>query len=234
MDISERLNELYEFLRSEGKVHTKKDISEKTGIDQGNISKMLKGNPKYATEGNIARFNEAYGSPFNIEWLMRGEGEMKNVKSHSDVEYIAPYMGENLAKIPYVSAEAAASFIESMYDMEYEVDYYGVMPELGEDLLDGTYTVFQVRGDSMEPTIPNHTKILAKKIEESRWESVSGVIVIVYGKTLAVKRVLKNNLYRGNSLVIKADNPLHGQCNIERSEIRGMWQAIRIVSKKIL
>ena len=118
--------------------------------------------------------------------------------------------------------------------MEYDIDTYGVMPENGENLNDGTYMVFQVRGNSMEPTIPDHAKILTKKIDEGMWENASGVIVIVYGKTLSVKRILKNSLFGSNTLTIKADNPIHGQVDIARSEIRGIWQAIRIISQKIL
>ena len=61
------------------------------------------------------------------------------------------------------------------------------MPEEGE-VLDDSYMVFQVRGDSMEPTIPDGAKILARKIEEGLGKRVRS---IVYGKTLSVKRILK-------------------------------------------
>ena len=86
---------------------------------------------------------------------------------------------------------------------------------------DDSYMVFQVRGDSMEPTIPDGAKILARKIEEGLWESASGVVSIVYGKTLSVKRILKNSLFLDNVLTLKADNPKHGQLDVERREIRG-------------
>ena len=91
-----------------------------------------------------------------------------------------------------------------------------------------------VSGDSMEPTIPDGAKILARKIEEGLWESASGVVSIVYGKTLSVKRILKNSLFLDNVLTLKADNPKHGQLDVERREIRGMWQALRIISQKII
>ena len=86
----------------------------------------------------------------------------------------------------------------------------------------------------MEPTIPDGAKILARKIEEGLWESASGVVSIVYGKTLSVKRILKNSLFLDNVLTLKADNPKHGQLDVERREIRGMWQALRIISQKII
>lgn len=154
-------------------------------------------------------------------------------KNESNVVKVSPYLQDALVKVQYVPIDAMASFVESLYDTAYEIDSYGVMPEEGE-VLDSSYMVFQVRGDSMEPTIPDGAKILVRRIDEGLWDSVSGVVVIVYGKTLSVKRVLKNSLFLDNILTLKADNPKHGQLDIERREIRGMWQALRIISQKII
>ena len=153
------------------------------------------------------------------------------MQSDSTISKVAPYLQDILVKVKYVPIDAAASFVESLYNTAYEIDSYGVMPEEGE-VLDDSYMVFQVRGDSMEPTIPDGAKILARKIEEGLWESASGVVSIVYGKTLSVKRILKNSLFLDNVLTLKADNPKHGQLDVERREIRGMWQALRIISQK--
>ena len=64
--------------------------------------------------------------------------------------------------------------------------------------------------------------------------SASGVVVIIYGKTLTVKQILKNCLFNENRLVLKADSPTYGQMEVQLLEIMGMWQAIRIVDQKIL
>ena len=147
---------------------------------------------------------------------------LKNARMQSDstISKVAPYLQDILVKVKYVPIDAAASFVESLYNTAYEIDSY--------------HLVFQVRGDSMEPTIPDGAKILARKIEEGLWESASGVVSIVYGKTLSVKRILKNSLFLDNVLTLKADNPKHGQLDVERREIRGMWQALRIISQKII
>ena len=108
------------------------------------------------------------------------------------------------------------------------------MQENGEDLQNGEYVVFQVKGESMSPNIPNGAKILAASIPEEKWDEVNGVIFIVYGKTLTIKRVLKNSLFTSNVITLKADNPTYGQLDIERNEIRGIWEARRIVSQKIV
>lgn len=158
----------------------------------------------------------------------------KNPKALSNVRYIAPYIGEDLVNVEYVPANAYASFIESMYSVEYHLETYGVRPEDGEDLTNGKYMVFDIEGDSMYPTIQSGSKILCEKIGEGNWEYAKGVIVIVYGKTLTVKRILKNDLYINNTLTLKADNPTYGEIDIEKCEIRGVWQAVRVISMKIV
>ncbi|MDC1880843.1 S24 family peptidase [Bacteroides uniformis] len=183
----------------------------------------------------LTAFFETYPD-VNREYILIGKGNPvvdAQTKNESNVVKVSPYLQDALVKVQYVPIDAMASFVESLYDTAYEIDSYGVMPEEGE-VLDSSYMVFQVRGDSMEPTIPDGAKILARKIEEGLWESASGVVSIVYGKTLSVKRILKNSLFLDNVLTLKADNPKHGQLDVERREIRGMWQALRIISQKII
>ena len=183
----------------------------------------------------LTAFFETYPD-VNREYILIGKGNPvvdAQTKNESNVVKVSPYLQDALVKVQYVPIDAMASFVESLYDTAYEIDSYGVMPEEGE-VLDSSYMVFQVCGDSMEPTIPDGAKILVRRIDEGLWDSVSGVVVIVYGKTLSVKRVLKNSLFLDNILTLKADNPKHGQLDIERREIRGMWQALRIISQKII
>ena len=170
----------------------------------------------------LTAFFETYPD-VNREYILIGKGNPvvdAQTKNESNVVKVSPYLQDALVKVQYVPIDAMASFVESLYDTAYEIDSYGVMPEEGE-VLDSSYMVFQVRGDSMEPTIPDGAKILVRRIDEGLWDSVSGVVVIVYGKTLSVKRVLKNSLFLDNILTLKADNPKHGQLDIERREIRG-------------
>lgn len=187
----------------------------------------------YTGEGLYAKTSNDNVEPSEQDVNDAFDNARLQTESMPEIAKAVPYIPDSLIKVQYVPIDAAASFVESLYETTYSMDYYGVMPEDGEQL-DDTYMVFQVYGDSMEPTIPNHAKILARKIDEGLWESATGVIVIVYGKTLSVKRILKNALFLDNILTLKADNPKHGQLDIERREIRCMWQAIRIISQKII
>jgi len=211
---------------------------------------VLNPQKKVGISKNIAEMISKRYPEINEAWLLGVDDKMlltsssatptaesernTSIKDNTDIVSAKLYLRENLVNIPYVPIDAKASFVESLYDTTYDMDFYGVMPEDGEDLISGDYVVFQIKGDSMSPNIPNSSKVLARKIPERRWETASGVVVIVYGKTLTIKRILKNSLFGGNSLTLKADNPEYGQFEVERKEIRGMWQAIRIVSKTII
>lgn len=206
-------------------------IREELGLTQGELASLL--GVVLRTVQNWESGAKIPNSKYAILRKLILEREM--TKSEDGVIPVEPYRKEDFHKVPFVREDATASFVESLHGgLEFEEDYFGVMPEPKEDLLDGDHIVFQVHGDSMEPTIPHRAIFLARKISEGQWENASGVVVIVYGKTLTIKRILKNSLFNDNKITLKADNPLHGQIDVYRSEIRGMWQAVRIISQKIM
>lgn len=199
-------------------------------FNQSNLSKILKG------DRNVApNLINAICDNLNVsyKWLVNGEGSMFPTES-SNAQPIKTYINDELIEVPIVDADAAATFIENMYDQHYNIDKYGVMQEEGEDLNSGEYVVFKVVGESMVPTIPDNAKVLAMRIPEERWEELSGVVFVVYGKMFVIKRILKNSLFINNIITLKSDNPLYGQMEVGRTEIRGMWKAIRIVSQRIV
>lgn len=199
-------------------------------FNQSNLSKILNG------DRNVApKLINAICDNLNVsyKWLVNGEGSMF-LTEPSNAQPIKTYINDELIEVPIVDADAAATFIENMYDQHYNIDKYGVMQEEGEDLNSGEYVVFKVVGESMVPTIPDKAKVLAMRIPEERWEELSGVVFVVYGKMFVIKRILKNSLFINNIITLKSDNPLYGQMEVGRTEIRGMWKAIRIVSQRIV
>ena len=199
-------------------------------FNQSNLSKILKG------DRNVApNLINAICDNLNVsyKWLVNGEGSMF-LTEPSNAQPIKTYINDELIEVPIVDADAAATFIENMYDQHYNIDKYGVMQEEGEDLNSGEYVMFKVVGESMVPTIPDKAKVLAMRIPEERWEELSGVVFVVYGKMFVIKRILKNSLFINNIITLKSDNPLYGQMEVGRTEIRGMWKAIRIVSQRIV
>lgn len=224
----DRLYEVMNALKlSDYRVYT--DVPE---ITKNMMVKLRNGETKEASSKILEPFCKHY-KQVNPTYILIGEGPMFLTES-SDAQPIKTYINDELIEVPIVDADAAATFIENMYDQHYNVDKYGVMQEEGEDLNSGEYVVFKVVGESMVPTIPDKAKVLAMRIPEERWEELSGVVFVVYGKMFVIKRILKNSLFINNIITLKSDNPLYGQMEVDRTEIRGMWKAIRIVSQRIV
>lgn len=72
----ERINECYEYLRSIGKIHTKRDLSDLLDVAPSNLTKAFKGDTRYLTDNFLRRFNLAFDYLFSEEWLITGEGSM--------------------------------------------------------------------------------------------------------------------------------------------------------------
>ena len=224
----DRLYEVMNALKlSDYRVYT--DVPE---ITKNMMVKLRNGETKEASSKILEPFCKHY-KQVNPTYILIGEGPMFLTES-SDAQPIKTYINDELIEVPIVDADAAATFIENMYDQHYNVDKYGVMQEEGEDLNSGEYVVFKVVGESMVPTIPDKAKVLAMRIPEERWEELSGVVFVVYGKMFVIKRILKNSLFINNIITLKSYNPLYGQMEADRTEIRGMWKAIRIVSQRIM
>jgi len=224
-DLSKRFLEAMRLLKLSG-YKINKEIPE---ISESTISHIRTGRNEPSKDVLIL-FLKKY-TDINAEWMYTGVGNPKN--NEPTITRATPYISDNLINVPYVPISATASFVESMYSVEYDLETYGIMAEDGENLADGEHIIFEVKGDSMIPTIPDGSKILCKRIKEEQWEYVTGVVVVIYKKILTVKRVLKNNLFGGNEIILKADNPIHGENSVQRCEIRAIWQAVRVVSMKI-
>lgn len=136
--------------------------------------------------------------------------------------------------VKYVPVASTASFVESLTaGAEPSLESFSIIPEPGEeDELDNLY-VFDVRGESMTPTIPDGAKILTEKVRPSRWHLVKGVAVVVFRDQVAVKRIARNRLDLDNYIVLESDNPDHGSLTVQLADIRGIFSAIRIVSAPI-
>lgn len=72
----ERINRAFLQLRCEGVVKTQKDLANKINMPAPNLSKALKGDKMYFTDGFVLRFTNAFDNIINRSWLLTGEGPM--------------------------------------------------------------------------------------------------------------------------------------------------------------
>lgn len=176
----------------------------------------------------------------NLRWLLNGEGEMIQKKATDESTakplggvYAASEGDDDVAMVDYIPATATASFIEYVGEGNPDFEKIAVLKQQGETL-DKNYKVFEVIGESMSPAIPNRAKILTREIAQPKWVHAEGVVVVVFGDEVVVKRIINNDLATSDSLVLTSDNPKFGERRIALADIRAMYKALRIVSADIL
>ncbi|QPQ29422.1 LexA family protein [Lysinibacillus sp. JNUCC 51] len=104
----------------------------------------------------------------------------------------------NLAKIPILGTIACGEPILAEQNVE------GYMYEFSELLPAGNIFALVAKGDSMEPTIPNGSKVLIREQSEVEYGEIAAVLV--NGDTEAtLKRVKK----QGDTILLMPDNPKH-------------------------
>lgn len=82
MDKKERFKTAFLYLKEHGYIHTQKDLADKMGSTSPNVSSALKGIDSVLTDNFLKRFNAAFGSVFNEDWLIEGKGEMLQPIQH--------------------------------------------------------------------------------------------------------------------------------------------------------
>lgn len=95
MDKKKRFNESFQHLRNMGVVHTQKDLAEKMGSTQANISSALSGVERVLTGRFLHRFNSAFNNIFNEDWLLYGKGEMLAQPQPQETTVVASASGNN-------------------------------------------------------------------------------------------------------------------------------------------
>lgn len=88
----QRLEEMFDYLRTKGLVRNKKELSQAINMpSQASLSRAFSGSENYITQSLLTRINSSFGNVFNIEWVNTGEGEMLSVKDNMVVSTIANY-----------------------------------------------------------------------------------------------------------------------------------------------
>lgn len=75
MNKKDRLLDVFERLRYEKVLSTKKEFAERIGFDKTNLSSAFGGSEKYLTDNLFNKIADAFPQ-FDRVWLLTGEGEM--------------------------------------------------------------------------------------------------------------------------------------------------------------
>lgn len=75
-----RLNEVYEHLRENFRIHTKSGFAEAIHYGRTSLSAALNGNEAYLTDSLFKNICDAYPGTFNLQYLLTGDGELLEKK----------------------------------------------------------------------------------------------------------------------------------------------------------
>lgn len=189
------------------------DLANRIGVDRSTVSRYLKGTRKIHMD-EIPKIATALGvTP--VELLVDNE-ELKQV---TNIEPITSKM----VKIPILGTIACGDAILAEENIE------GYIYEISDGLPSGNLFTLIAKGDSMEPTIPNGSKVIVR--EQADVENGEIAAVRVNGDTEAtLKRVKK----QGDIVFLMPDNPSYEPIVItEDNPATIIGKAVRVIKDLI-
>ena len=184
----------------------------------------------------LPHFAQKFIEIFNInkEWLLEGKGDNMFTLS-GNVSNVHPVKVENSnwIEVPFVPLHARASFAETYFDSNVnEVETIKIRKRPG--IKYEKAKIFEVDGDSMEPTLVSGEQVLCEIIDPANWKFTTGVVVVAFGNMVVIKRIKDNELANGK-LVLWSDNELGGKITLsnETEEIRRMYKVKYSIYKPI-
>jgi phage repressor protein C with HTH and peptisase S24 domain len=235
--INQRLNDLIKAVD-----HNVSSFSNEIGVSDGTIRMYTTGRSKPGYEVletiilAIDRMREK--DRVNVRWLFTGEGEMfepkeqhvvreadlAQIKSKTEI-IVATQDTSGNSTIPIVNIKAAANYVQGYKSQEYFEDLDPMsMPRYM--LPGGQNAVFQVKGDSMEPTIFDREYVICSKVEKGDWEFINDFdvfVVVSEREGVQLKRV-KNRLKTRGFIRFRSDNRTAKDFTLHEDEILELWR----------
>jgi len=126
----ERVDFLIRFLIYSKKLsynNYKKDLSEGMKTHYVTISRALSGDESYLTDNFIEKLNNTFGNPFNLDWLLNGEGECYNNQQVGNIENsvavgVNVFGSNNSFQVPESIVKVITNYDERMKNQQKQMD----------------------------------------------------------------------------------------------------------------
>lgn len=228
-EVTQRFLIALEQLKTQGTSYS--EVANKIGASTSLVSEIRRGKTFL-----LPHFAQKFIEIFNInkEWLLEGKGDNTFTLS-GNVSNVHPVEVENSnwIEVPFVPLHARASFAETYFDSNVnEVETIKIRKRPG--IKYEKAKIFEVDGDSMEPTLVSGEQVLCEIIDPANWKFTTGVVVVAFGNMVVIKRIKDNELSNGK-LVLWSDNELGGKITLsnETEEIRRIYKVKYSIYKPI-
>ena len=209
---------------------TQNEMAEIIGISRSTYTGIEKGKATLTESNKMLIIDKLTVNPI---WFETGEGEMlKSNFTQSDVRNVDTQT-MNWIQIPFIPVHARATFAETFETEIHELSSITIPRLPGINYENGK--VFEVDGDSMEPTLITGEQVFCEYVDPADWKYITGPVVIAFGKNMiVVKRIKENNLANGE-LTLWSDNEMGGKLTLhtEQDQIRRMYKVRYTVYKPI-
>lgn len=236
--VNQRINFLIDYYEAGNKSAFGRRVDMKSGV----VGDLVGGRLNKPSYEALLKILSAYPS-VNTDWLVKGEGEMlQTAASAESTQKVSSYPpGQTnvqavglLSEIPViklrrVSFKARASFGYMQMQRFKESDIFDTVlfrlppGRTEEDYKDAL--VFDIEGDSMEPSLRDGQQVIAWQVSDSRWEYLHNTICVVdYAEEVTVKAILKNDLNNTDGLTLHATGGAGGSFTVARKDIHSIWE----------
>ena len=180
---------------------------------------MLKGKSEKKTATKTATFLEDSKNTENVAVFNEGKQDYSVLPK---VVTVDNYGRDNVVLVPN---KAAAGYLAGYGDPTYikKLPTYN-LPNLNN----GTYRMFQVAGDSMEPTIQNQSYVVGEWKENWQVDIKDGRVYVFVIQSedydgILVKRAL-NRIEKYGNLFLKSDNRIYASKVFLPEDIKEVWE----------
>lgn len=205
----DRLTNAYDFLKSQGVVHTKTEFATKLGMSPSQLSDAFKERNRRLSPGLMKRIADAFPLFINKDYMITGEGDV-------DARLFPEYQEKQYR--PHITdAKVAAGFMAGIAENgNYE------MKELNPNVRDYDFSI-EVDGNSMLPEIQPGDIVYCRKVT-NRYEDVEGKLCLIDSAEGGVIKIIASD--KGESLTLHSFNPSYKDYQVSKADI---YQIARVV-----
>lgn len=257
--VAGRFKEMYHYLQSKALVHRQKDLANLIGATEGNVSRMLKGDPRYTTSSMISRICMASNLPFSEDYLLRGEGTL--LKDGTQDEALKkPHRALNevetntsgsriILRLPIIPIEAKArigkGFLydrDSSQDPDDIYDEFDAMEVFLEREVSDRYKLFRVKGDSMDDdtkrALCDGDIIICREVYPEDWKhglintKYPNVVIVIEEVGILIKQLIKHSKKK-ETISLRSLNSTYKDLTIDLKKVRAFYYVERLIDRHL-
>ncbi|MAC96248.1 MAG: transcriptional regulator [Flavobacteriales bacterium] len=213
------------FLRKQKKL-TQADFAKKIGINRPKVGSYEEGRaePNMETLQNISHFFKVKMDDLVEVNLIENDNQSKKDISGKGLRILPIVVDENdKEKVSLVSTKAAAGYLNGYADPEF-IEQLPAFNLPLQETQNGTYRLFQIKGDSMLP-IPSSSYIIGQYVDN--WERVkdnSCYVFVTQSEGIVYKRAI-NKVEESQSFELHSDNKNYEPYSVKAEEVMEVWEA---------